>query len=104
MFKLKGSLLIFVFLLTISFVFAQDGSSGKGRIQGYITDEATGDILPGANVSIEGTGLGASTDLNGKYVIEKVPAGSYTINVRYIGYQNKEALLPHYSILERSVH
>ena len=83
--KFKFFAIIVILIFTSSFLFAQSGS-----IKGYITDEATGDILPGANVSLEGTSLGASTDLEGKYVINKVPVGSYTVIVRYIGYQEKE--------------
>ncbi len=85
MFKSKSIFLVCILFLTFSFLFAQ-----SGRIQGYITDEATGDVLAGANVSLEGTSLGASTDLQGKYVINKVPVGSYTVMVRYIGYKDKE--------------
>ena len=68
--KFKFFAIIVILIFTSSFLFAQSGS-----IKGYITDEATGDILPGANVSLEGTSLGASTDLEGKYVINKVPVG-----------------------------
>jgi TonB-dependent receptor len=88
---MSNSKSIFTFIIlfiTASFLFAQSGS-----IQGYITDEATGDVLVGANVSLEGTSLGASTDLDGKYIINKVPVGSYTVAVRYIGYLEKETTI-----------
>jgi TonB-dependent receptor len=56
-----------------------------GRIGGKITDASTGEPLPGANVRLEGTSLGASTDLDGKYLIPNVPAGSYTLKASYVG-------------------
>ncbi|MFN2396920.1 MAG: TonB-dependent receptor domain-containing protein, partial [Bacteroidales bacterium] len=40
--------------------------------------------------SIEGTSLGASTDLNGEYVIPGIPAGTYTIKISYMGYKELE--------------
>ncbi len=60
-----------------------------GKVRGIVSDEATGDPLPGANISIEGTTLGASADLNGVYVILAVPPGLYTIRANFIGYQAK---------------
>lgn len=57
-----------------------------GRISGRVTDSATGDPLPGANVLIVGTSLGASTNLNGEFAIPDVPLGAYTLRTTYIGY------------------
>ena len=58
-----------------------------GKIAGHITDKQSGEGLPGANVQIEGTSLGAATDLNGDYTILNVPPGLYTVTVTFIGYQ-----------------
>ncbi len=60
------------------------------EIEGYITDGKTGDPLPGANVFIVGTSLGAASDINGKYRIQQVPPGSYTLRVTYIGYNTRD--------------
>ncbi|MBF8297221.1 MAG: TonB-dependent receptor, partial [Bacteroidetes bacterium] len=57
-----------------------------GQISGRITDADTKEYLPGANVMLKGTGLGASTDRSGLFRIFNVPAGDYEIVVRYIGY------------------
>ena len=46
-------------LLMISFSVA-----ASGKIEGYVLDSQSGDALPGANVVIEGTGLGSATDLS----------------------------------------
>jgi TonB-dependent receptor len=58
----------------------------SGRISGVVTDVQTGERLPGANVVIMGTSRGAATDVEGRYAIAPVPAGSHTIAVSYIGY------------------
>jgi TonB-dependent receptor len=63
------------------------------EIEGYITDAKTGDPLPGANVFIVGTSLGAASDLNGKYRILRVPPGSYTLRVTYIGYNTMDVAI-----------
>ncbi len=59
-------------LLIPGMVFAQ-----QGKVRGLVTDGETGDALPGANVVIEGTSLGASSDLDGSYIILGVPPGVY---------------------------
>ena len=58
-----------------------------GKVRGIVTDKATGDPLPGANITIEGTTIGASADLNGVYVILAVPVGVFTVRANFIGYQ-----------------
>lgn len=62
----------------------------SGRITGKVTDQATGDALPGANVVIKGTSIGAATDLNGNFTIPNAPSGTQVLVVTYIGYQSQE--------------
>ena len=56
-------------------------------IKGVLTDEATGEAIPFANVVLDGTRYGVATDLNGFFLINKMPAGDYTLRVRFVGYQ-----------------
>lgn len=56
-------------------------------VKGVLTDEKTGEAIPFANVVLDGTRHGAATDLNGFYLINKMPAGEYTLRVRFVGYQ-----------------
>ncbi len=58
-----------------------------GTIRGRVTDAATGRSLPYANVSVRGTASGAITNTDGVYVISDVTAGSYTMQVSYMGYK-----------------
>lgn len=67
-----------------------DGNSDGFKINGKVIDANTGDPLPGANVMIKGTSMGAATAVDGEYNIYKVPPGTYTIQFSYIGYQDAE--------------
>jgi outer membrane receptor protein involved in Fe transport len=58
-----------------------------GKISGRVTDAETGEGLPGANVVVEGTTLGAATDVNGNYTILNVPPGVYAVAFSFVGYQ-----------------
>jgi len=54
-------------------------------IQGVVSDQTTGETLPGANIMIEGTTTGTVTNLDGGYKLE-VPAGDHKISFSYIGF------------------
>ncbi|RPI01313.1 MAG: TonB-dependent receptor, partial [Ignavibacteriae bacterium] len=59
----------------------------SGDIKGRVYDKVTKEEMLGANIVIVGTSLGASSDMNGNYVIYGVPAGSQTMVVSYVGYK-----------------
>lgn len=75
-------LTLLVFLITAIPSFAQ-----SGKIVGKVTDLETGESLIGANVLINGTNLGAATNVDGEYIILNVPPNTYTLVARYIGYK-----------------
>jgi len=68
-----------VSILSSQFIFA-------GGISGKVSDASSGDFLPGANVVLDGTNYGASSDRFGEFNISNVPDGSYTLTVTYVGY------------------
>ncbi|MDX1741554.1 MAG: carboxypeptidase-like regulatory domain-containing protein, partial [Rhodothermales bacterium] len=72
---------------TLLLVAAAQAQSGK--IAGVVTDAMTGETLPGVNVIIEGTTQGASTGLDGDFVIIGVRPGEYTLVASYIGFATK---------------
>lgn len=73
-------------LLIFSANAVQAGTTGK--ISGVVIDEATGDPLPGANVMIDGTSMGAACDVDGYYYIINVLPGTYTVVAKMIGYKD----------------
>ena len=74
--------LIFLLLFTGQLL---PGTTGK--ITGKIIDDETKDPLPMANVTIVGTTLGASTDVNGNFLIMQVPPGTYDLRASMIGFE-----------------
>lgn len=75
---------VFLFLgftITIT-IFA--GTTGK--IAGRVVDIENGQPLPGVNIVIEGTSLGAATNFNGQYVILNLPPGNYSLKFSMMGY------------------
>lgn len=77
---------ILLILLTAS-VYAQ-----TGKIAGVVSDKSNSETLIGCTVGISGTTLGASTDIDGRYVISNLKPGKYKVTFRYIGYQAKEII------------
>ncbi|EHO41178.1 TonB-dependent receptor [Caldithrix abyssi DSM 13497] len=59
-----------------------------GKIAGIITDATTGEPLPGVNVILKGTSMGAASDMQGYYVILNIPPGTYTLEASFVGYKN----------------
>jgi outer membrane receptor for ferrienterochelin and colicins len=60
-------------------------------VSGTITDATNGGPLIGTNVIVAVTGTsrpvaGAVSDFDGRFVVEDVPAGSYDLVVRFVGY------------------
>ena len=76
-------LLLFIFGGQTNYSFAQTW----GKIVGIVKDGKTGEALPGTNVMIEGSTLGAATDTKGYYMILRVPPGKHTVISSYLGYQ-----------------
>lgn len=62
------------------------GLATTGKISGVVRDGETGNPLPGVNVIVEATDLGAATDVNGEYVILNLPPGEYSVTASFIGY------------------
>ncbi len=73
--------------LIVLILFTQLASAGTtGKISGQVTDKETGQPLPGTNVLVVGTQLGAATDLDGNFTILHVPPGLYDLQASMIGY------------------
>jgi TonB-linked SusC/RagA family outer membrane protein len=85
---MKKILILFVLmLLTSSLVMAQ-----TVPITGTVTSQEDGSAIPGVNVTVKGTTVGAITGIDGKYQIS-VPANATTLLFSFIGMSDQEILI-----------
>jgi len=77
-----------LFLLT-TFLLASSLALSQGTLSGKVTDIQRAPIV-GANVFVKGTAMGATSNIDGNYVVDRVPAGSYTLIVSAIGFKRQE--------------
>ncbi len=83
--KLKSFIILLSILLSSHYIFA--GTTGK--IAGRVVDGETGMGLPGVNVIVEGTNMGAATDAEGYYAILNVPPKTYIVKASMIGFSEQ---------------
>ncbi|MBR0046070.1 MAG: TonB-dependent receptor [Bacteroidaceae bacterium] len=80
-----------VWLMAVSIMFAQN------VVSGIVYEAETGDPVIGASVVVkEAAGVGAATDIDGKFTVKDVPVGGKTLVVSYIGMETKEVPLKSY--------
>ena len=77
--------------VVLSFVLFGILSGQTGKISGLITASETNQPLIGVSVVVEGAGIGADTDQEGRYVILNIPVGEYSLRTSYIGYASVKA-------------
>jgi len=61
-------------------------AQATGIVSGRIADRG-GASLPGAEVTIPSLGLRTTTNVQGEYSLGGVPAGTHTVEIRYLGHQ-----------------
>ncbi len=68
----------------------------KFTLEGEVLDGSNKSPLAFANVILEGTSLGSASDNEGRFRIENIEAGTYTIFASYMGYSTfkKEIIIP----------
>jgi len=83
-YKFISRLIIFQLLILLTPLINLQSQSGK--LVGSVTDAVTGEALIGANILINGTTLGAATDVKGKFLILKIPPATYSVTASILGY------------------
>jgi hypothetical protein len=79
-----------VVLLLVALLASTALAGTTGKIAGTVIDKQTGEPLPGVNVVIAGTTIGAATNIQGEFFIINVPPGKYTLKINLIGYRPME--------------
>ncbi|HTY39333.1 MAG TPA: TonB-dependent receptor [Bacteroidota bacterium] len=75
-------IIAFLFLPLLAFSQGTD-------VRGVVTDSTTGERIPFANVILPGMNRGASTNLQGFFLIANAPQGRYQIKASSIGYETR---------------
>jgi hypothetical protein len=80
-----STILVFFASLIASFA---DETTRTQAIRGLVIDAVTGFPLPGAHIILSGSEplKATTTDLNGHFILEDVPLGRQSVEVRYVGY------------------
>lgn len=80
-------LLLTCMMISASMAFAQK------TVTGQVIDAGTGEPVIGASVKVDGTSLGAATDVNGQFSIKNVPDVAKKLQVSYIGMKDQEVTI-----------
>ena len=80
---------IFIIFITFMAFFSMDLllAQSKSRINGLVIDKDTREPLAGVNIIVKGTYFGASSDVDGFFLIPNVDPGEYELEISYIGYK-----------------
>ncbi len=76
------------FGIVLCLFFASFNLFGQAVIRGFVYEKSSGEPVMFANVQLKGTKYGATTDVNGYFNINKLPAGTYNLMVSFIGYDS----------------
>jgi len=82
------SKLLLASLTIMIFLSGQILAQGSGTITGQVKDAKTGEALIRVNVIINGTTMGAASDLSGNFIISNIPAGTYSLSFSLLGYES----------------
>lgn len=72
---------------------AADTVSGTARILGRLVDREGDRPVEAANLSLEGSSLRATTDEDGRFSLDSLPAGTHRLHVEHVGYGARELVV-----------
>lgn len=76
--------------LTLLLAFTFFRCISNNTLSGHVYSFENKKPLPFANIILQGTTIGAATDINGKFIIKNIKEGVYTVIVSYSGYLSEE--------------
>lgn len=79
-----------VLLALIAGGYGSASAQGTSTIRGVVTRTNDGEPVSGVAVTVRGTNLATVTNVNGRYMIQRVPSGSQTLVFRWLGYAPSE--------------
>ncbi len=79
-------------LLACLFASVMMAVAQNSTVTGVVTEES-GDPVIGASILIDGTNIGAVTNIDGQFVINNVPESAKTLTVSYVGFQTQNVTI-----------
>lgn len=86
---MKSIIKLSILVVLLIFNLKTMGQQVTQTIRGTVIDQDSRMPLPGANIVEVSSGLGATTDGDGVFRIEKVPVGRANLRITFIGYEEK---------------
>jgi len=65
----------------------------RGAVRGFVVDDETGEVLPGAHAFLPDLKLGTTTNEAGYFALASLPWQTYHVRFSYLGYQPRDTLL-----------
>ncbi len=85
----RSFLIFFLFIIPALICLSSQYAFAKsGKLVGNVIDFETGDPIIGATIMLQDTNIGAASNLDGNFIVNKIPAGVYVIQVSSIGYNS----------------
>ncbi|MBR1466025.1 MAG: SusC/RagA family TonB-linked outer membrane protein [Bacteroidaceae bacterium] len=78
----KLCLILTLCFLSVGMAFAQK------TVNGTVYEEETGEPIMGATIRVDGTSMGATSDVNGNFVIQNVPNSASAVTITYLGMED----------------
>lgn len=83
MLRMKFLVSLFLILISATYVSGQNLFSLTGQIM-----DTNGQVVDAATIFIDGSSSQTTSDKNGKFNINNIPAGTYDVTIRMIGYES----------------
>lgn len=86
---MKKNIFALVFLVCLQFTYAQKENSLSGKI----IDKETKKAIPFAIINIPDIHISTQSNIDGKFILSKIPAASYELQISSIGYRSKSVFV-----------
>ncbi len=90
--NVQKTFLVLLYLFTFSMVQAEENNTANPLIEGLVFDRESHEPLIGATLYVLEKKRGTATDIDGNFAF-KLPQGTYSLRISYIGYKDKEMRL-----------
>ncbi len=87
--RLRAGWAVLPACLLLAFATSAAAQEEQGRISGRIVDEETARPLSLAQIAIPSLNTGTLSDVDGRWTLKAIPAGTYEVTARLIGYASK---------------